>query len=437
MNRSKYNTHPTYAANGADLPAEIKPQGAFPAFKNPNYRIYFFGQLVSVIGTWLQIVAQGWLVLQLTQSEFLIGLIAALATAPALFFSLFGGVIVDRFAKKRILVLTQLANLLLALMLGIITIAGLTTIGVIGVIAFAMGTVNSLDAPARQAFIPEVVNRHELPSAIALNSAIFNTGRVLGPAIAGVLIAALGTGWAFVANGLSYAAVLIALRFMKLQATTPASNLQTFTAIKEGIRYAAAHPVIRVILFFAGTLSIFGWSYSTLMPVIAQKGFALDATGLGWLYTATGLGSLLATYLVSAGARKVKPVYFVAGGTILFAVCLFIFSQIRNLHFALPLLFFIGLGLITQSAVTTTLVQSLVLPQYRGRVMSIYLLMFMGMSPLGNFEIGFLSERLGYPTAIGINAAIVLLAAILLLTSSKKIRAAYRNYQKQTSVAAA
>ncbi len=413
-----------------EKPAQVN-KGAFPALRNPNYRIYFAGQLVSVIGTWLQIVAQGWLVLQLTKSEFLIGLVAALATAPSLFFSLFGGVVVDRFSKKKILAGTQLANLMLAILLGIITLAGLTTISVICIIAFAMGTVNSLDAPARQAFIPEVVNKDELPSAIALNSAIFNMGRVLGPVIAGVLIAVVGTGWAFIANGISYAAVLIALRFMQLQPQQPAAKLQTFSAIQGGIRYAISHPVIKIMLAFAGALSIFGWSYSTLMPAIAQKGFGLDATGLGWLYTATGLGSLLATYLVSAGAKKIRPVYFVAGGTALFSVCLFLFSQTTNLHVALLLLFLIGLGLISQSAMTTTLVQSMVLPEYRGRVMSIYLLMFMGMAPVGNFEVGYLSEWLGYPTAIALNACVVLIAAVLLLANYKKIAAAYKNYQEQ------
>lgn len=409
-------------------------QPAFPALQNKNYRIYFAGQLVSVIGTWLQIVAQGWLVLQLTRSEFMIGMVAALATAPSLFFSLFGGVIVDRFPKKKILALTQLANLVLATGLGLVTIAGYTTIWVIAVAAFSMGTVNSLDAPARQAFIPEVVNKDELPSAIALNSAVFNTGRVIGPVIAGVLIALVGTGWAFVANGLSYGAVLIALRFMRLQPAAIPVQMQTFTAIREGIAYTTSHPVIRILLLFAGTLSIFGWSYSTLMPVIAQKGFGLDASGLGWLYTATGLGSLLATFLVSTGMRKVRPVYFVTGGAALFSVCLFFFAQTQTLHAALPLLFLVGLGLISQSAVTTTLVQSMVQPEYRGRVMSIYLLMFMGMAPVGNFEIGFLSEKLGYPKAIAFNAIVVLVAAGLLLAKRKQISTAYKKYKESHPV---
>lgn len=417
------------------IPAEAERQGPFPALKNPNYRIYFLGQFVSVVGTWLQIVAQGWLVLQLTQSAFLIGLVAALATAPSLLFSLFGGVVVDRFPKKRILQFTQLGNMALALTLGIITISGLITIPIICIIAFAMGTINALDAPARQAFIPEVVTRDELASAIALNSALFNAGRVIGPVIAGVLIAAVGTGWAFIANGLSYAAVVVALRFMQLHTPPANARLQAFTAIRQGIQYAFTHPIIRVLLLFAGTLSIFGWSYSTLMPIIAQTGFGLDATGLGWLYTSTGLGSLLATLLVSAGAKRIKPIYFVSGGTTLFAVCLAAFVQTQDFNLALPLLFLVGLGLISQSAMTTTLIQSMVLPEFRGRVMSLYVLMFLGMAPIGNFILGFMSERLGYATAISINAAVVLIAGLMLLAYRKKIRAAYQAYQQETPVA--
>lgn len=421
----------THAPDQAVPPT--RKQAAFPAFANRNYRIYFAGQLVSVIGTWLQIVAQGWLVLQLTRSELLIGMVAALATAPSLLFSLFGGVIVDRFPKKNILFLTQVCNMILALGLGMATLAGHTNIWVIAITAFAMGTVNALDAPARQAFIPEVVNMDQLPSAIALNSGIFNLGRVIGPVIAGLLIAAVGTGWAFVANGVSYAAVLIALRFMRLAPAPPPSQLQTFTAIGQGIRYTLAHPVIRVVLFFAGTISIFGWSYSTLMPVIAQKGFGLDAKGLSWLYTATGLGSLLATVLISTKSKQVRPVYFVTGGAALFALCLFAFGQTQRYWMALPILFLMGLGLIAQSAVTTTLVQSMVQPEFRGRVMSIYLLMFLGMAPIGNFEVGYLSERLGYPTALAINAGVVLLAAVWLLAKRRKISAAYKKYQEDNT----
>ncbi|MGV3658407.1 MAG: MFS transporter, partial [Chitinophagaceae bacterium] len=189
---------------------------AFPALQSRNYRIYFFGQFFSLIGTWLQIVAQGWLVLQLTSSPLLIGLVAALGTAPSLLFSLFGGVVVDRFPKKKILYLTQSSNMVLALLLGALTIMELATVPVIGTIAFLMGTVNAVDAPARQALVPELVGKERLASAIALNSGIFNAARVIGPGLAGLLIAWVGVGGAFIANGLSYIAVLVALYFVQM-----------------------------------------------------------------------------------------------------------------------------------------------------------------------------------------------------------------------------
>jgi MFS family permease len=419
-----------------EVTAEVNASGwakrlgaSFPALQSRNYRLYFFGQLISVIGTWLQIVAQGWLVLHLANSPFLIGLVAALATAPALLFSLFGGVVVDRFSKKRILFFTQSAQAVLALSLGVLTLAGLVTIPVLCVIAFLMGSVNAVDAPARQAFVSEMVGPEQLSSAIALNSGIFNTGRALGPALAGLLIATVGTGGAFIVNGLSYLAIIAALRYMRIDEQPIRRHLRLLQAIGEGIRYSFAHPVIRVLLVFAGAVSIFGWSYATLLPLIARNRFGLDATGLGYLYMATGLGSLLATYLVGAYAQRVRPVLFIVGGTTLFALCLAAFGFTRSFAQALPLLFLTGLGLLSQSAMTTTIIQRMVQPAFRGRVMSIYILMFLGMAPVGNFEVGALSERFGIPWTIAFNAAVVLAVGWVVFFNRKKIRAAYQKYK--------
>ena len=188
-----------------------KIAATFPAIQSRNYKLYFTGQLISLIGTWLQIVAQGWLVLKLTNSVFMIGLIAALSTLPSLVFTLFGGVIVDRFLKRKILLITQSFSMALAMILGVLTILHLITVWQIGLLAFLLGLVAAVDAPARQAFVPEIVNKEQLPSAIALNSGAFNSARVIGPGIAGILIAIIGTGGAFLINGISYIAVIIAL----------------------------------------------------------------------------------------------------------------------------------------------------------------------------------------------------------------------------------
>jgi MFS family permease len=408
----------------------VKRFRSFPALQSRNYRIYFFGQFISLIGTWLQIVAQGWLVLQLTSSAFLIGLVAALGTAPSLLFSLFGGVVVDRFSKKKILYFTQASNMVLALVLGMLTNRGLATVPVIGSVAFLMGTVNAVDAPARQAMVPELVSKEQLASAIALNSGIFNAARVIGPGLAGMLIAWVGTGGAFIANGISYIAVLVALWFVRIHELPADRLLHPLVAIKQGLTYSFTHPVIRVLLVFVGVVSIFGWSYTTIMPIIAQNTFGLDAKGLGYLYSATGLGALLATYLVGAYAGKVSPLLFIVGGNSLFALCLILFAFTAYFPLALVLLFLIGLGLLSQASMMNTMVQGMVRQEFRGRVMSIYILMFLGLAPIGNFEIGFLTEHLGVPWVFTINGSIVLLFGLLVFMYRERIRARYREYKK-------
>jgi len=406
----------------------------FPALQSRNYRIYFFGQAFSLIGTWLQIVAQGWLVLQLTSSPYLIGLVAALATAPSMLFSLFGGVVVDRFPKKKIMYATQSANMVLALLLGVLTHMELATVPVIGTIAFLMGTVNAVDAPARQALVPELVGKQRLASAIALNSGIFNAARVIGPGLAGLLIAWVGIGGAFITNGLSYIAVLVALYFVNIYDQPAARALRPIAAIKEGIAYSASHPVIRVLLLFVGMLSIFGWSYTTIMPVIARETYGLDAQGLGYLYSATGIGALLATYLVGRFGGRVPPLIFIIGGNTLFALSLFLFSLTTHFGLALVLLFLIGLGLLSQTSMTNTLVQGMVKQEFRGRVMSIYILMFLGMAPIGNFEIGYLTEHIGIANAFAINAAVVLLFGAIIFFNRRRIIAKYRAYKTKNGL---
>jgi len=330
----------------------------FPALQNKNYRIFFFGQFTSVIGTWLQIVAQAWLVLQFTSSAFILGLVAALTTTPSLLFSLFGGVLVDRYNKKTILYFTQSANMVLALTFGVLTITENINIPLIGMFAFLMGTVNAIDAPARQAFVPTIINKDQLASAIALNSGMFNAARAIGPAIAGLLIASVGTGMAFLLNGFSYIAVLIALYFIHHRDDRQSRPTQPFQAIKDGLRYTFTHPLIRVLVIFTGVLSIFGWSYSTVMPYIAKTIFLVEARELGYLYTATGLGSLLATFLVGIYSKKFSPVVFILGGNIMLSVSLILFGLTQNFYIALILLFFIGLGLLSQSATMNTLIQT-------------------------------------------------------------------------------
>jgi MFS family permease len=404
---------------------------AFPALQNRNYRYFFFGQSVSVIGTWMQIVAQGWLVLQLSNSAVYLGLVAAMATAPSLLFSLFGGVAVDRYDKRKILYATQIASMLFALTQGILTLSGVITIPMIAVLAFLMGTVNAVDAPARQAFVSSIVTRDQLASAIAMNSGIFNAARALGPALAGVLIALVGSGLAFVLNALSYLALIIGLTFINYSESEKTFESNPFHAIRDGIKYSFSHPLIRVLMVFTGVLSVFGWSYSTLLPLIARNLYHLKAQGLGYMYAATGLGSLLATFLVGAYSKKISPVVFIVGGNVVFAVSLILFSFTPALPLALGLLFFMGMGLLSQAATMNTVIQSVVKNEFRGRVMSLYVLMFLGMAPLGNFEVGLITEHLSFTFAFILNAILVLLVGIIVFVYRRRIRKAYRIYTRR------
>jgi MFS family permease len=378
----------------------------------------------------MQIVAQGWLVLQLTTSPVILGFIAAMVTAPSLLFSLFGGLAVDRHDKKKLLYITQAANFFLALFLGVMTILNLVTIPLLAITAFAMGTVNAIDAPARQAFVSQIVTKEELASAIALNSAVFNAARAVGPAVSGFIIATIGTGVAFILNAVSYAVLFFALSFIPFAQHRNEITSNAFQAIREGIQYTFTHPLIRVLVVFTGVLSVFGWSYSTLLPLIAKTKFGLQAQGLGYLYAATGLGSVLATYLVGAYSRKLSPVVFIASGNVLFVMGLIGFALSPNLYSALPSLFFIGLGLLCQAATMNTLIQSVVRNEYRGRVMSLYVLMFLGFAPFGNFEVGLLSDHISISATLIINAIIVLSFGGVVFYYRNKIQDAYRSYSR-------
>ena len=414
---------------GEDIGWLEKIGSAFPALQNQNYKKYFAGQLISLIGTWMQIVAQGWLVLHMTNSAFQIGLVAALGTLPSLFFTLFGGVIVDQFPKLKILLWTQVAAMLLALLLGVVTLVGIVEVWHIAAIAFLLGLVNAVDAPARQSFLSEMVTKDQLSSAIALNSSVFNAARVIGPSIAGLLIALVGTGSAFIVNAVSYLAVIAALLSMNVKTPVPIEKIHPLKAIQEGLHYSYSHPIIRTLIIFTGVTSVFGWSYTTMMPIIARDTFHLGASGLGYLYAAVGLGSLLATLLISLFSKKISPIVFIIGGNALFSVSIFLFTYTSTLHYALPLLFLSGLGLLSQFAMMNTTIQSLVKSEFRGRVMSIYILMFIGLTPFGNFEIGWLSEAMGTDVAIRIGAIIVLLFGQLIFAYRKRIIEAYGSYK--------
>lgn len=398
----------------------------FPALINRNYRLYFGGQLISLIGTWLQIVAQGWLIFRITNSAFMVGSVAAATMTPTLIFSLFGGVIVDRFPKRQIIIFTQGASMILAFILGGLVIFKMVNVTQIIILSFLLGTVTAVDSPARQAFVIEMVGREHLASAIALNSGVFNAARVIGPSIAGLLIAWIGEGGAFVLNGISYIAVIIALFYIKTESKVAKNSPRALRAIKEGIIYSLKNNSIKNLLIYTAVVSVFGWTFTTLFPVIIKEIFRKDAAYLGYFYTAVGLGAMVSTVLISAFSRKIKAAVFIFGGSALFTLSIFAFSLTRNFSFTMFFLFFAGLGLLSQFSTINTSLQHLVEDNLRGRVMSIYTLMFIGLSPLGNLQVGFMAQRFGTYSSIQLGAIIIFLfsAFVFIKTEGKLLKKA-------------
>lgn len=310
---------------------------------------------------------------------------------------------VDRFDRKKLLFITQSSSLALAFLLGILTLNNMLNLPILLVITFLSGIANALDNPASSAFVTDLVDKKDLPSAIGLNSAMFNTGRALGPAIAGYLTAFVGLGNIFIINAMSFLAILISLYFIRIERDYAARINNPLPAIKEGIKYCIGHPVINLLLVTAGVGSIFSFSLGTIMPVLSEQVFLNGSKGLGYLLSATGLGALSASLLISS---KIKLPNLIALGNIIFIASTLAFSFTENLRTALPLLFLSGFGLTAQFSTIYSTIQNVVKEEYRGRVSGVYLLMFIGLSPVGNLILGYLASALGPQYAIRIFVSI-------------------------------
>jgi MFS family permease len=438
MNATPKKSSPEQSApDGAGLTGDgmkAKFLAAFPPFASRNFRLYFVGQIISMIGTWLEIVAQGWLVFDMTGSAFWVGVAAAASTVPTLLLSLFGGMLVDRYPRKKVLLWTQVLLMLLSFIFGAVVLFGLATIPVILVLAFLIGSVSAVATPAIQAFISEIVDRRHLPVAVALNSSIFNASRVIGPVLAGFMITWIGTGGAYVANGASFIAVIAALLAIKIPQTKPRtlSTEHPIQSIRDGLAYAWTHPIIRAIVLFVAAVSIFGWSFMAMLPVVAKRVFGIGADGMGYLYSAFGLGSLFGTVVVSMSSGRVHSGRLVIGGVLTFALGLLAFTFATWLPLALACLFISGLGMLTAFSTMTGTVQRLVDDRFRGRVMSIYLMVLLGLMPFGNLLMGSLSEHFGTPVALRTGAMVTIAAAILLFMSRKEIAKNWEEYRSAT-----
>ena len=407
-------------ANGPRLPS------TFAALRHRNFRLWFFGQTLSMVGTWMQSVAQGWLVYQLTGSEFALGAISFVGTAPALFLMLPAGALIDRTPRRQLLLITQTAMMLLAFILAGLSAGGILQVWHVALLAVGLGIANSFDAPARQALAVEMVeDRRDLMNAIALNSTIFNLARVVGPAIGGAVLALLGATWCFALNGVSFLAVIVALLLMRLPASVNAPSREPLTAqIRAGLRYAYEHRATRAIILLVGMASLFGMSYAVLLPAFAVDVLHAGETGLGAMNAAAGVGALIGSLVVASMASFRHKGWVLTAGSLAFPIGLLLFSFSRSFVLSLAFLMLIGLAIVIQNATCNTLVQSSVPDELRGRVMAVYMLMFFGTSPFGSLQAGAIAQALGPTAGVAVGAGIVLLFAVGIYFAAPGLRRA-------------
>ena len=398
--------------------------GRFTALQYRDFRLFWFGQIISLSGTWMQSVAQGWLVYSLTKSPFYLGLVAASGSLPILLFTLAGGIAADRFRKRNLLLLTQALSILPALLLGILTNFNMITVWQVALLAAVLGTVNAFDIPARQSFLIELVGRDSLTSAIALNSAAFHGARMIGPVVAGITIASLGLPACFYLNALSFVAVIIALSKMTIQGNIRERSNGLFKDVIEGIRFVKSRSGIRRSMLLIAVFSLVGMPFITLLPVFAGEVLNAGAKGFGFLVGATGAGALAAALLLAFRCDIRDKGRFISVAALSASVSLLAFSLSKNIFISIPFLLVVGWGLVSFLATANSFIQLSAPDNLRGRVMGVFTLVFLGTAPIGNSLVGALADYIGTPYTVSISAIICIIASLLF---------AIRNRGKDTS----
>ncbi len=388
----------------------------FAALRHPNYRLWFSGQLISLIGTWMQVTAQGYLVYDLTHNSAYLGYVSFASGLPSILFSLYGGVIADRIPRRILLIVTQTAMMLLAFILAALVFTGAIQPWMIIVLAVLLGVANAFDTPARQAFVVELVERADLTNAIALNAMMFNSGAVVGPAFAGLVYALVGPGWCFTINGISFVVVIFFLTLMKLAPfVKPANSASIYSQLKEGLDYVRSSSAILALIAAATVVSTFGQGLVALLPAWAVNILGGNETTNGILYSARGFGALAGALIIATISRRKVRGRLLSGGIFALPVVFIAFALIRNQPASIFLLVFIGMAFMLAINSANALVQTRVPDHLRGRVMSIYTLSFNGGQPLGALAAGFLASATGEPTTVLVFSAISLLLAALIL----------------------
>jgi len=387
--------------------------GRFSALHYRDFRLFWFGQLISLSGTWMQSVAQGWLVYSLTKSPFYLGLVAAAGSLPILLFTLAGGIVADRFRKRNLLLITQALSIIPALVLGILTDFNLIAVWHVALMATLLGTVNAFDIPARQSFFIELVGRDNLMNAIALNSAAFNGARMIGPVIAGMTIAYIGLPSCFYLNALSFIAVIIALSKINIRGEIKESSNGFIRDFTEGIQFVKSKPEIYRIILLIAVFSLLGIPYITFLPVFAVEVFRTGPKGLGFLVSAAGTGALTAALSLAFKGDIKEKNRFMSISALCFSFSLFAFSLSKNFYLSIVILIFIGWGIVSFLATANSFIQLSVPDNLRGRAMSVYALVFLGTAPLGNSLLGVLANSFGTTRAVSISAIFCIIASII------------------------
>ncbi len=388
----------------------------FAALRHRNFQLYFGGQLISNAGTWMQVIAQGWLVYELTHSDLALGVVGFAAAIPALVVSPWGGVIVDRVPKRGLLIMTQTGAMLLAFILAVLAFTNVVQEWHIILLAAGLGIVNSFDAPARQAFVVEMVGREDLPNAIALNSMMFNSARVIGPALGGLLLAVVGAAWCFTINGLSFLAVILGLWLMQLAPHKAKIHSESvWTQLVSGLKYVSIRAELGSLLLLSLIFSIFGISYSTILPAFVEQNLGQGAAAYGWVNAATGVGAVTAAFLIANHRGLNWRGKWLMAASIAFPLVLAAFAFNKFFPVSLLLAVGLGIGFMVEFTMINTLLQTRVEDNVRGRVMGLYTLTFFGFAPFGNLAVGALSEKFGLSVAMTLFAMIGLVLSSIVL----------------------
>jgi len=397
----------------------------FRALSNKNYQLFFSGQSISLIGTWMTRIATSWLVYRLTGSALLLGVVGFAGQIPSFLLAPVAGVLVDRWNRHRLLVATQVLALVQSLALAILTLTGVIRIWHVILLSVFQGLINAFDMPARQAFVVEMVDRREdLANAIALNSSMVNAARLLGPSIGGVVIAAVGEGWCFMADAISYLAVIASLVAMTMtpRMTGPTKDANILQQLREGWTYAARFAPIRDVLLLLALVSLVGMPYTVLMPVFANEILHGGPSTLGWLMAASGVGALVGALLLAARKSVLGLGKYIPLTAAVFGAGLVIFSFTRVLWLALLLMIVTGFGFMVQMAASNTVLQTIVDEDKRGRVMSFYTMAFMGTAPFGSLLAGWVADKIGAPHTLLCGGIGCVLGALWFATTLPRLR---------------